>query len=155
MRLFSSSFALYPEQPSVYDAKAGYALAYHLEGVIPKGGVVEVVNPKSVLCSLLPRIARERGARVVLRGASFEARAAFKDVSVADPGFSDLTLAEPDAFVPGGALVSPSESQFFEKKSVVGVGSVLQQTSRNPASHDFIELKKRVTENGIDSLFLL
>lgn len=155
MRLFSSAFAVYPEQPAVYDSKAKYAIAYHLESVIPRGGVVEVVSPKSVLCSVLPQIAKLKGARVFLKGASGESRAAFKDVLVDDPGFSDLTLAEPDAFVPGGALVNPSESSFLAKKSVVGVGSVLQQTSRNPSSHDFIELKKRVTENGIESLFLL
>src|SRR3989344_3580600 len=155
MRLFSSAFAVYPEQPAVYDSKAGYAISFHLQKLIPKGGIVEVVNPKSVLCSLLPGILRSRKARVILKQSSSEARTAFADVLVENTGFSDIVLAEPDAFVPGGALVNPSESSLLENRHVVGVGSILQITGKNPASHDFIEFQKRVTENGIDLMSLL
>lgn len=126
-----------------------YALAYHLESLLPKNGLVEIINPKEILSSLLPAIALQQNCRVKCRGASDEFRRVFAKLNLlAADGVPDVVLMEPDFLTEGGALVLP---QAARAGPLVGVCSIDKWTKSNPNTHDFVPLTKIVTELGVFS----
>ncbi len=121
-----------------------YALSYYLEKVIPRGGVVYVLFPKTILAKLLPPIAEKKNCKVITLYGSHEATLYSR--KAAEP---DIILAEPDGFTYGGALFKPEETKLVKGLPLVCIGSSKQWSSIRPATHDLVPVQKIVSENGI------
>jgi len=135
--------------------KAEYAISYHLERAIPKGGVVCAFFPKSILAQILPKIAKEKNCKVISVNGTRKATTALMAAGVIDNQTkvedADIYITEPNGFTPGGALATPEEEKVLKNFDVIGVGSYFQATKRLPADHDFIKLTKIISELGIHS----
>lgn len=128
-----------------------YALSYYIEKVIPRGGVVYVLFPKTILAKLLPPIAEKKNCKVIPLYGSHEAalkliKTGTYSRKAAEP---DIILAEPDGFTYGGALFKPEETKLVKGLPLVCVGSSKQWSSIRPATHDLVPVQKIVSENGI------
>ena len=124
-----------------------YAFAYYLDSVLPMNGLVEVIAPKEILSSLLPMLAKEKNCRVKCKNTSRELRNELARLGILESnGTPDLTLTEPDFLVEGGALVLP---EHVCEASIIGIASLEKWTTKNPSTHDFVPLRKIITEAGI------
>ena len=123
---------------------AEYVLAYNLEKMLPKGGVVWVLFPKTILRQLLPAIAAKKKCKVISIHGTKEAAMGLLKARVLGNGvpIPDLLLTEPDGFTPGGAFFQPNEAKMLEGLELVGIGSAFQRTSRLPATHDICRFQK-------------
>ncbi len=135
--------------------KATHTLSYNLAKVLPKGGTVCALYPKTILQQILPQAAKERKCKVIcISGTSGMIKELIKN-GVFDDKTSmekaDIYITEPDGFTPDGALVRPEETALLQKFEVIGIGSVLQCTQKLPATHDCIPISKTITELGIYS----
>lgn len=132
---------------------AEYALAYNLEKILPKGGVVWALFPKTILGQLLPWVAARKQCKIIsVHGIKEATMALLKARALdSDTPTPDLFLTEPDGFTPGGAFFQPNEAKMLEGLELVGIGSAFQQITAFPATHDYVPLSKIITELGIHS----
>jgi len=132
-----------------------YAIEYHLENILPKGGIVCAFFPKSILEHVLPAAAQKKNCKVINVQGTKEAIQALMKAGVLDNEASmeeaDIYITEPDGFTTGGALVRPEEAKTLKNIQVMGVGSIFQKANTTPATHDYIPLSKMITELGIYS----
>jgi len=145
--IFSSP--LLTNQPNSENSE--YALSYYLEKIIPQGGVIYALFPKTILAKILPHIAKKKHCIVIAYQGSHEAthnllKAGTFNKNIPEP---DLILAEPDGFTYGGALFKPEETQYVEGLPVICVGSSQQWTPVAPATHDLVQVKSIISEHGI------
>lgn len=133
--------------------KAKYALSYNLEKILPKGGTVCALYPKTILQHILPQAAKECRCKVICVSGTSEIINELIKNNVFDDKTSiekaDLYITEPDGFTPEGALVRPEETELLQKFEVIGIGSALQYTQKLPSTHDCIPISKTITELGI------
>ncbi len=132
-----------------------YAIQYHLEQALPKGGVVCALYPKSILEHILPEAAKKKGCKVIALHGTKGATLALLKAQVlennTDISKADIYITEPAGFTPGGALTNPDETKLVENSNVLAVGSALQWTNNTPSTHDFAPISKTITELGIYS----
>ncbi len=130
-------------------ARAEYALEYHLSGSIPKGGIICALFPKKLLFKLLPIVAKEKNARVIVIG-SKEIIPSLIDAGVLFEGKAspDIFIGEPAGFSKEGVFVSPEETQEWLNNDVLAVCSALQWSSISPAKLDAVPVRKIVSELG-------
>lgn len=130
------------------------AISYHLEKIIPRGGIICAYHPKGILGNILPVIAKEKNCKVITvhgtKHAVTELMAAGV-LSTGNPAEADIFLAEPDGLSADGALFKPHEASDLPHKEIIAIGSALQFTKERPASHDIAPVYKIVTELGIHS----
>jgi len=112
---------------------------------IPKGGSVAVIEPKSLLKTLLPRLKAKVDANFFVVGAYV-------------PGFetiprphADCVLGEPRAFSEDGFLVSARESSFWSE-DVVAVAKMHQYARSRPDECDLVPGKAIVCDRGMFNL---
>lgn len=130
------------------------SISYHLERVVPRGGIVCVYHPKGILGSILPQIAKEKNSKVITVHGTKHAVAALMKAGVlltGNPAEADVFLAEPEGLTADGALFKPHEARDLPHKEIIAIGSALQFTKERPASHDIAPVYKIVTELGIYS----
>ncbi|VVB81205.1 Uncharacterised protein [uncultured archaeon] len=129
-----------------------YALSYNLEKILPKGGTVCALYPKTILQSILPRAAKERNCKVICISGTPELIKELAKNDILDKKTSmekaDIYITEPDGFAKDGALVKPEETELLQKFEVTAIGSALQYTRELPATHDCIAISKAITELG-------
>lgn len=130
------------------------AISYHLEKIVPKGGIICAYHPKGILASILPAIAKEKNCKVIPVHGSKHAISALLNAKVVAHlplTEADIILTEPDGLSSDGALFKPHEAAELPHREVIAVGSALQFTHERPASHDIAPVSKIVTELGIHS----
>jgi hypothetical protein len=130
------------------------AISYHLERVVPRGGVICAYHPKGILGSILPAIAKEKNCKVLTVHGTKQAVVSLMKagvLSTGNPAEADVFLTEPDGLSADGALFKPHEASDLPHKEIIAVGSALQFTKERPASHDIAPVYKIVTELGIHS----
>lgn len=131
-------------------ARNSYALEYHLSNAIPKGSVIGALFPKKLLSKLLPIVAKEKNARVIVIGnkeiipSLIKAGVLFEGKAV-----PDIFIGEPAGFSKEGVFVSPEETQDWLNNDVLAVCSALQWSSISPAKLDSIPAQKVVSELGV------
>lgn len=130
------------------------AISYHLEKVVPKGGIVCAYHPKGILANVLPQIAKEKNCEIISIHGTKEAVENFLKAGVLSnhkPSEADIFLAEPDGLSSDGALFKPHETLDLPHKEIIAVGSALQFTKERPATHDIAAVYRIVTELGVYS----
>ena len=127
--------------------RRSYAFAYHLGTILPKNGIVEVLSPGPILKSLISQVAFQKQCKVLCRDVELKHELAQAGI-LAQGGTPDVVLIESDFLTEGGVLVLP---QIAQNTSLVGICSVEKWTKSNPSTHDFVPLRKIVTEVGIFS----
>jgi len=163
MKLFSSSFLIDKVSKTEKQHRgillrhfenALSAISYHLEKVVPKGGIVCTYHPKGILANVLPSIAKEKNCKIISIHGTKEAVENFLKAGVLSnnkPAEADVFLAEPDGLSSDGALFKPHETPDLPHKEIIAVGSAFQFTKERPATHDIASVHRMVTELGIHS----
>ena len=127
-----------------------YALNYHLEKIIPKGGIICAIYPKTILQTILPSIAEQKNCKVMLIGGTPEIIKTLKEKGILiEAGHADIYLTEPDGFNEEGAFVKPQETEVLMNYNTIAIGSIYQWTDIPPATHDSVPIEKTITEAGI------
>ncbi len=120
-----------------------------LESSVPKGGLIGVVFPKSVLGKILPVIAERKKCSVVYLGDA-QGFSPFSKFSVSGKSLydADVIFAEPSFFTHQGGFFLPSEAEKISSLPLVGVGAG-NFISNNPSDLDFVHLEKTITDLGV------
>lgn len=122
------------------------ALSYYLDAAIPRGSTICAIAPGPLLATLLPSLAEEKNARVIILGPH---KHGFEHVlSNEHPNNADLYLVEPAGLTTQGGLCTPEHSALAATYPCTGIASILQWTPQTPASYDFVPLKNVITELG-------
>ncbi len=122
------------KEPTMHSERSLYAIAHYLEQVIPKGGVVCVIHPKSILQNILPKLAQRKRCEIITYKQGVEA---------------DLYLTEPEGFSRNGAIVLPEEAKLIKQFETTAVGSIAQWTDKPNSKHDCVRTARTVTEIGV------
>ncbi|MBI4146456.1 hypothetical protein HY489_03915 [Candidatus Woesearchaeota archaeon] len=123
---------------------------HYLYDVIPRGSVVGVLFPKSILVDVLPRVAKEKNAKVFCLG-SVEAQKKFarEGVLVDRSDGVDVFLTEPAGVCSDGMWVLPSEARLLSQNEVIAVVPLSAVRSDVPAEFDLVPARKVLTEKGL------
>ncbi|GEM_PF-2383291 len=129
-----------------------YALKYHLEKTIPKGGVICAIYPKTILQTILPELAKKKNCKVKLIGGTPEIIKILKEKEIlTETEKADIYLTEPDGFNEEGAYVRPHETDILMNHETIAIGSIYQWADVAPSTHDSVPISKIITETGICS----
>jgi len=127
-----------------------YALEFYLNQIVPRGGIVQAIYPKSILAKLLPKVAKERNAKIVVAGRNEFFPQLMKSGLVLNvPAEPDVYIGEPEAFSEHGVFISPHETEEWVHPSVVAIGRQHQWADEHRARFDIVPVKKVVSELGI------
>lgn len=128
-----------------------YALSYHLEKTLPKGGIICAIYPKTILQEILPQIAEQKKCKIMVIGGTPEIIKTLKEkgMLIEANQKADIYLTEPDGFNEEGAYVKPHETELLINYDTIAIGSIYQWTDVAPATHDSIPVEKTITEAGI------
>ena len=131
MQIFTSPLLQNKQGLLKHFQNAEYAIGHHLEKILPKGGTVGVLYPKTILKKLLPGAAKNKRCKIVYTGEA------------------DIWLTEPDGLAEGGGWFRPEELSAVQNIEAVGIGSIYQWVKIPPETHDRAPLQKVITEIGV------
>jgi len=109
---------------------------------IPKGGSVAIIEPKSLLGALLPRLKERVDAKFFVVGAYVPG---FETVPHPD---ADCVIGEPTGFSEDGFLVPAQESSFWSEQ-VLAVAPMQKYEKGRPAECDLVAGKAVVCDRGV------